>query len=56
MQGRYLVPVAMALAVVLPRAFPRSAAYGCAVWTAIAAQAVTWFYLPMTIIDRYYLR
>lgn len=55
-QGRYLIPLAMAAGIGLPRLIRREGGYRWAALIVVVAQLLTFLYLPRVIIARYYLR
>jgi uncharacterized membrane protein/Tfp pilus assembly protein PilF len=54
-QGRYLIPMAIAGCIGLPRLMQSDRGYRLATVAIVLCQLLTFCYLPRTIIDRYYL-
>jgi len=55
-QGRYLIPLAIAAGISLPCLVRSDRFYRLATATVVFCQLLTFFYLPGVIIERYYLR
>ena len=56
MQGRYLIPLAIAGSIGLPRFIRSDRGYRLATAVVVLCQLLTFFYLPKVIIERFYLR
>jgi uncharacterized membrane protein len=55
-EGRYLIPLAIASSIGLPRLIRSDRVYRLATAVVVLCQFLTFFYLPKVIIERYYLR